>query len=73
MSEKHQDKPASFSLKPWKKVWPALKKYKWLFYGAVITDVIMAYIDAYIPLMQSQVDTIWESVEWKPGYTFTPA
>ena len=55
MSEKHQDKPASFSLKPWKKVWPALKKYKWLFYGAVATDVIMAYIDAYIPLMQSQV------------------
>lgn len=24
-------------------------------------------------LMQSQIDTIWNSVEWKSGYTFTPA
>ena len=55
MSDKHQDKPASFSLKPWAKLWPVLKQHKWLFFGAVITDIIMAGIDAYIPLMQSEV------------------
>ena len=54
MSEKGNEK-ASFSLKPWKKVWPVLWQHRWLFYGAVVTDLIMALIDAYIPLMQSQV------------------
>ncbi len=55
MSEKGTDKQAAFSLKPWKKLWPVLKQHKWLFFGAVATDIIMAGIDAYIPLMQSEV------------------
>jgi len=55
MSERNQEKPAAFSLKPWKKLWPVLKQHKWLFFGAVVTDIIMAGIDAYIPLMQSEV------------------
>ncbi len=55
MSERAQEKQASFSLRPWAKLWPVLKQHKWLFFGAVITDIIMAGIDAYIPLMQSEV------------------
>ena len=55
MSERAQEKQASFSLRPWAKLWPVLKQHKWLFFGAVVTDIIMAGIDAYIPLMQSEV------------------
>lgn len=31
------------------------------------------YLDYVYDLMQSQVDTIWDSIVWKTGYTFTPA
>lgn len=31
------------------------------------------FLEHVYMLMQSQIDTIWESVEWKSGYTFTPA
>lgn len=31
------------------------------------------YLEHVYDLMQSQIDTIWESIVWKSGYTFTPA
>ncbi len=67
MSEKANEK-ASFSLKPWKRIWPALRQHKWLFIGAVVTDVIMAGIDAYIPLMQSEVVDIFLTPETTAGF-----
>lgn len=31
------------------------------------------FLEYVYSLMDSQIDTIWNSIEWKSGYTFTPA
>lgn len=53
MSEKNTQ-PA-FSLKPWLSLLPVLKKETVPFWASVISNVLMAFTDFYIPLLQSQV------------------
>lgn len=54
MSEQHQEK-ASFSPSAWLKLRHVLGKHGGLLFGAIATDLAMAYADAYIPLLQSEV------------------
>ncbi len=54
MSEQKQEK-AVFSLKPWKAIWPAVRGSRYIFLAAVISNLILAVTDFYMPLMQSEV------------------
>ena len=50
-----QEKQASFSLKPWKKLWPVLSRRRWLLAGAIASNLVLAATDFYLPLLQAEV------------------
>ena len=50
-----QEKQASFSLKPWKKLWPVLRRRRWLLAGAIASNLVLAVTDFYLPLLQAEV------------------
>ena len=50
-----QEKQASFSLKPWKKLWPVLRQRRWLLAGAIASNLVLAVTDFYLPLLQAEV------------------
>lgn len=50
-----EERKASFSLKPWKRLWPVLRRHKLLFAAAIGSNLILAMTDFYIPLLQAEV------------------
>lgn len=52
--DKKPGKPA-LSLKPWKRLWPFVVGQKRLAAAAVISNLIIAVVDFYFPLLQSRV------------------
>ena len=55
MADYREQTPAAFSLKPWKKLIPVTRKAWPAFWLSVISNVLLAVIDFYLPLLQSRV------------------
>ena len=54
MADRH-NKVQAFSLTPWKKLIPVTRKAWPAFWLSVISNVLLAVIDFYLPLLQSRV------------------
>ena len=50
-----QENPASFSLKPWKTLWPVLRRRRMMLFGAIASNLVLAVTDFYLPLLQAEV------------------
>ena len=55
MSQRKEDKQTAFSVKPWKRLWRCVRQHRVRFAVAIISNLLMAATDFYIPLMQSEV------------------
>ena len=55
MAERHDNKAQAFSIKPWKKLAPVTKRAWPAFALSVVSNVLLAGIDFYLPLLQSRV------------------
>ena len=51
----HDNKKASFSLRPWRKLWPVLRQRRWPLIGAIASNLVLAVTDFYLPLLQAEV------------------
>ena len=47
------NKKASFSLIPWKQLMPVILRYKWQILLIIVSNVLLAIIDIFFPLLQS--------------------
>ena len=50
-----QNQKAAFSLKPWKQLWPIVRRYKGLFALLMICNFAIAAADFVMPLLQAEV------------------
>ena len=48
-------KQTAFSVKPWKRLWRCVRQHRVRFAVAIISNLLMAAADFYIPLLQSEV------------------
>ena len=48
------NKKASFSLIPWKQLMPVILRYKWQILLIIVSNVLLAIIDIFFPLLQSR-------------------
>lgn len=55
MSQRKEDKQTAFSVKPWKRLWRCVRQHRVRFVVAIISNLLMAATDFYIPLLQSEV------------------
>lgn len=55
MSQRKEDKQTAFSVKPWKRLWRCVRQHRVRFVVAIISNLLMAAADFYIPLLQSEV------------------
>ncbi|MDO5299765.1 MAG: ABC transporter ATP-binding protein [Clostridia bacterium] len=46
---------AAFSLTPWKRLWPYLRAHGGYFAGLIVSNLLIAVLDFYRPLLQSEV------------------
>jgi len=50
-----ENRKASFSLKPWGTLWLVLRRSRHLLAGAIISNLVLAVTDFYMPLLQAEV------------------
>ena len=55
MADRHENRVQAFSLVPWKKLIPVTRKAWPAFWLSVVSNILLAVIDFYLPLLQSKV------------------
>lgn len=55
MADRHENRVQAFSLAPWKKLIPVTRKAWPAFWLSVVSNILLAVIDFYLPLLQSKV------------------
>ena len=55
MSMKKEEKRAAFSLAPWKRLWRSIRQHRVRLTVAIVSNLLLAVADFYIPLLQSKV------------------
>ena len=55
MSMKKEEKRAAFSLAPWKRLWQSIRQHRVRLTVAIVSNLLLAVADFYIPLLQSKV------------------
>ena len=50
-----QNKKAAFSLAPWKRLWPIVRRYRGIYATLMISNFVIAAADFLMPLLQAQV------------------
>ena len=68
MSQRKEDKQTAFSVKPWKRLWRCVRQHRVRFVVAIISNLLMAAADFYIPLLQSEVVDAFITKETTAGF-----